>query len=144
MFGLTFIKFYAPVRYIPSNARAPLLPTLKTPFEVHGASNVFLETVKRGDDDKYRLQDSEEMVILRLYEAYGGHGQATLKVASHISVREAYVTNLLEDEGDQLNILRADDTEHTAAVLKLDFRGFEVKTVKLVIGTKESYSAPQG
>jgi alpha-mannosidase len=132
------------VRYIPSNARAPLLPTLKTPFEVHGASNVFLETVKRGDDDKYRLQDSEETVILRLYEAYGGHGQATLKVASHISVREAYVTNLLEDEGDQLNILRADDTEHTAAVLKLDFRGFEVKTVKLVIGTKRSYSAPQG
>jgi alpha-mannosidase len=94
-----------------------MLPTLKTPFEVHGASNVFLETVKRGDDDKYRLQDSEETVILRLYEAYGGHGQATLKVASHISVREAYVTNLLEDEGDQLNILRADDTEHKDFIL---------------------------
>jgi alpha-mannosidase len=112
-----------------------LLSTLKSPFEVHGAPNVFLETIKRGDDDTFELHNSETTVILRLYEAYGGHAQATLKVASQVSVRKAFVTNLLEDEGDQLNILRADDTEQTAAIIKLDFRGFEVKTVKFIIGT---------
>lgn len=98
---------------------------------------MFLETVKRGDDDSHGLKDSQT-VVLRLYEAYGGHGQAKLKIASHVPVHKAFVTNLLEDELDELNIMRADDTEETAAVLKLDFRGFEVKTVKLIIGTKES------
>jgi len=125
------------VRYIPIRFGQALLSTLKSPFEVYGASNVFLETVKRGDDDVCELLNSEATVILRLYEAYGGHAQAVLKIASHVSVRKAFETNLLEDEGDELNISRGDDTEHTAAILKLDFRGFEVKTVKLVIGTKE-------
>lgn len=105
---------------------------------------MFLETVKRGDDDALGLKDSETTIILRLYEAYGGHAQAKLKVANHVSVQKAFVTNLLEDNGDELNILRADDSDETAAVLKLDFRGFEVKTVKLVIGAKaSSRPAPQ-
>jgi len=120
-----------------------LLATLKPPFEVHDAPNVFLETVKRGDGDSLTHHKSETTIILRLYEAYGGHAQATLKVTSHIPVHKAFVTNLLEDHGDQLNILRVDDTKHTAAMLKLDFRGFEVKTVKLVIGTKGSAPTPQ-
>jgi len=133
---------YAPVRHISSGTTESLLSTFKSPFEVQGASNVFLETVKRGDDDKYGSQNSKTTIILRLYEAYGGHAQAALKVANRISVRKAFVTNLLEDELEELNIFRADDTEH--AMLKLDFRGFEVKTVKLVIGSKGSSNpAPQ-
>ena len=36
-----------------------------------------LETVKRGEDDK----DGEaKTIILRLYELYGGHARATLKM----------------------------------------------------------------
>lgn len=36
-----------------------------------------LETVKRGEDDK----DGEaKTIILRLYEHYGGHARATLKM----------------------------------------------------------------
>jgi alpha-mannosidase len=111
---------------------------LRSPFEIRGASNVFLETVKRGDNDNFGLQESETTVILRLYEAYGGHARATLKIASHVAVRKAFVTNLLEDNVDELNILQADDAEHAAASLKLDFRGFEVKTLKLVIGSAGS------
>lgn len=132
------LNAFSLVRFATDGIAESLLSTLKTPFGIEGARNVFLETVKRGDDDKHDLQVSETTVVLRIYEAYGGHALAKLKIASHISVRKAFVTNLLEDELDELNILRADDTEHTGAVLKLDFRGFEVKTVKLVIGNKES------
>ena len=115
-----------------------LLSSFESSFKVLGASNVFLETIKRGDGDKCESYDSETTVILRLYEAYGGHARVALKIGSQLSVQKAFVTNLLEDELDELNILRADDTEHTAAILTLEFRGFEVKTVKLVIGSKES------
>jgi alpha-mannosidase len=128
------------VRHV-SGGTGELLSNFKSPFKVLGASNVFLETIKRGDGDKH---DSETTVILRLYEAYGGHARVALNIGSQLSVQKAFVTNLLEDELDELNILRADDTEHTAAILMLEFRGFEVKTVKLVIGSKESaHSAPR-
>ncbi|KII92975.1 glycoside hydrolase family 38 protein [Plicaturopsis crispa FD-325 SS-3] len=123
------------VRYLPGNDIEATLASLKTPFIIEGAPNVFLETIKRGEDDFEAKGISTTTVVLRLYEAFGGHGQAKLKIASHIPVSKAFVTNLLEDEGDELNIMRVDDTEQTAAELKLDFRGFEVKTVKLVIGS---------
>lgn len=113
-----------------------MISTTKKPFTVEGARNVFLETVKRGDDDN----DSETSVVLRLYEAFGGHAVAKLNISSQLSIKTAFVTNLLEDELEEINILRADDTEQTDAVLSLDFRGFEVKTVKLVIGKQKEFS----
>jgi alpha-mannosidase len=83
-------------------------------------------------------------VILRLYEAFGGHGKVQLNVARHIPVAKAFITNLLEDHEQELSVTRADssassgsdpDTPNTMACsMTLSFRGFEVKTVKLVIG----------
>ena len=70
-------------------------------------------------------------VILRLYPAYSGYGHANLQVASYVSIRKAFVTKLLEDSGNELNIMRADDSEESGFFLRFDFRGFEVKTVKL-------------
>ena len=106
---------------------------------IEEASNVFLETIKRGEDDVLGLQESKPTVILRLYEAYGGHGRANLKVASHVPIRKAFVTNLLEDDGgNELNIMRTNDSEESDSILRLDFRGFEVKTVKLVLATEEA------
>lgn len=121
------------VRYASGIAAESMISPAKKPFSVEGARNVFLETVKRGENDT----SSETSVVLRLYEAYGGHALAKLNISSHLSIKKAFVTNLLEDELEELNILRADDTEQTDAVLKLDFRGFEVKTVKLVIGKQK-------
>lgn len=48
-------------------------------FAVENAPNVILETVKRSDDDEFK-KGSEQHVILRLYEAYGGHAQAKLRM----------------------------------------------------------------
>jgi alpha-mannosidase len=111
-----------------------MLSTLRSPFVVEGARNVFLETVKRGDDD-FESKSEATTIILRLYEAFGGHAQARLRISHYLPVVKAYTTNLLEDDGedDELNITRVDDTQTTTAMLKLDFRAFEVKTVKLVL-----------
>ncbi|KAF7980211.1 hypothetical protein HWV62_39313 [Athelia sp. TMB] len=128
---------FSAVRYSSGVVAKSMVSTIKKPFTVEGARNVILETVKRGDGDGYKSKDSETSIVLRLYEAYGGHALAKLNIASHLAVKKAFVTNLLEDELEELNILRADDTEETDAVLKLDFRGFEVKTIKLVIGKHE-------
>ena len=60
-----------------------------------------------------------------------------MKVASHTPIRKAFVNNLLEDnDGDKLNIMRADDSGGEDTSLRLDFKGFEVKMVKLVVATE--------
>jgi alpha-mannosidase len=110
---------------------------------VKGARNVFLETVKRGEDDSFKeavnLNDKSATttVILRLYEAYGGHAQARLLISRHLPVLKAFTTNLLEDEDEELYVLRSSDlSDDCGSALSLSFRGFEVKTVKLVLGTQ--------
>ena len=108
----------------------------RSPFIIEGASNIFLETIKRGEYDKFTSKSSTSTVILRLYEAFGGHAQAYLKIRHHIRASKAYITNFLEDEADELNIMRVEGEEF-GTVLKLDFRGFEVKTVKLVLCDSE-------
>jgi alpha-mannosidase len=150
----------------------------KPVFTSEGARNVFLETVKRGEDDNFswhptaldpetgsdKSSDSgatfattnttgtgsadlepNMTVILRLYEAYGGHAHARLKIAGHLAtyVSAAYVTNMLEDNEAVLKLLRAGDEgavmsgiggeDASSALIDLNFRGFEVKTIKLVV-----------
>jgi alpha-mannosidase len=111
---------------------------------VEGARNVFLDTVKRGEDDSFEkavnLDDKSATttVILRLYEAYGGHAHARLLISRHLPVVKAFTTNLLEDEDEELYVLRSSSDYSSdgdsGCALSLSFRGFEVKTVKLVLG----------
>ncbi|KAI0632608.1 glycosyl hydrolases family 38 N-terminal domain-containing protein [Trametes polyzona] len=127
------ILFNSPlhVRLLESTADAPLLE-IKPGFSIEGAPNVFLETVKRGLDDDFSKHDAASpTIVLRLYEAYGGHAQVKFKIASHIPVVKAIVTNLLEDEVEELNLLQTADS---SLAVKLKFHGFEVKTVKLTLG----------
>ena len=107
----------------------PLLKT-KPAFLIEGAPNVFLETVKRGLDDDFKLAEAST-IVLRLFEAYGGHGAVKLKLAQHLSVVKVLETNLLEDEIEEHTVYQAEDQ---SAVVKLNFHGFEVKTIKLVLG----------
>ncbi|EGN94808.1 glycoside hydrolase family 38 protein [Serpula lacrymans var. lacrymans S7.3] len=121
------------VRLVPSVQQADKVSVVKQPFHLDGGSNIFLETIKRGEDD-FAPNGSNTTIILRLYEAFGGHGQVKLKIASHVPILKAYVTNLLEDDKAELRLFETADRDRPRQ-LKLDFRGFEVKTVKLVLGS---------
>ncbi|KAF9497318.1 hypothetical protein BDN71DRAFT_1445060 [Pleurotus eryngii] len=116
----------------------------KSPFIVEGARNVVLETIKRGEDDTYSATKGKEAVrtvILRLYEAFGGHANAQLRIASHIPVAKAYLTNFLEDEQSGLHLHSTDHASQSDTFVKLDFSGFEIKTVKLVFDTSKDANA---
>ncbi|KAI0061336.1 glycoside hydrolase family 38 protein [Artomyces pyxidatus] len=113
------------------------LPALTAPTSfVHlsGGKNVILETVKRGDLDSDA--DGRRTVVLRLYEAYGGHANVRLHVDGGLHVVEAYTTNLLEDDigSEAQELVHADNLSSVS----LTFRGFEVKTVKLVLSKEKA------
>lgn len=93
---------------------------------------MILETIKRGEDDNFKGSGSPS-VVLRLYEAFGGHARVKLNISSDFHVTNASVTNLLEESLETLSVKT--DNEDLQSVL-LDFRGFEVKTVKLTLGSK--------
>ncbi|KAF8307864.1 glycoside hydrolase family 38 protein [Clavulina sp. PMI_390] len=107
-------------------------------FAIEGAKNVILETVKRSDDEEFgqnTIKKGEKCVILRLYEAYGGHARAKLRISSRLRVTKATLTNLLEDEKEVLQ-LQASPSATSANIdtmVDLSFRGFQVQTVKLCL-----------
>ncbi|KAJ3842876.1 glycosyl hydrolases family 38 N-terminal domain-containing protein [Lentinula raphanica] len=127
------------VRYLCGDKDALAASSANHPsFAIHGAPNVFLETIKRGEYDEFETpsesdSDSPTTIIARLYEAFGGHAQATIVIGDHFSGRVAKVvtTNLLEDEEEEVQIM---DDEKFGTSVKLNFRGFEVKTLKITLG----------
>ncbi|KZV60805.1 glycoside hydrolase family 38 protein [Peniophora sp. CONT] len=124
------------MRFVPdaNDVEEPLRMTHRKPIEVKGARNVVLETIKRGDLDE---QKGVRTVVLRLYESFGGHARADLVVRG-LDVKSAHLTNLLEDldeSAESVELLRSGSGE---TGLRLAFRGFEVKTVVLVLGDGES------
>jgi alpha-mannosidase len=48
-------------------------------FTLEGASNVMLETVKRGEDDDFG-KGGKETIIIRMFEQLGGHAKAKLRM----------------------------------------------------------------
>lgn len=106
----------------------------KSPFRLEGAHNIILETIKRAEDDidlPKKKERTGSTVILRLYEAYGGHATTRLRIASHLEVKKAWIANLLEDDITRLTLEKeAEDT-----IIPLSLRGFELLTVKLVISS---------
>ena len=100
---------------------------------------MFLETIKRGDLD-VDGKGGHRTIVLRLYEAYGGHTTVGLEI-NVPGVVAAYETNLLEDDaGAEALALERTTGEREGQrpsgetlSIRLAFRGFEVKTVKLVL-----------
>lgn len=65
------------------------------PFEIKGDRNIILDTVKRGEDDHFGSKSrKEQTVILRFYEAFGGHGQIEVGVGAGLSVQSASVCDV--------------------------------------------------
>ncbi|EKM52905.1 glycoside hydrolase family 38 protein, partial [Phanerochaete carnosa HHB-10118-sp] len=130
------------VRYVPGDAMAYPLAQAQQPFRLEKVRNVFLETIKRGEYDDYAAKIDDDnanvSVLLRLYEAYGGHARFKLRIGGNIA--RATVTNLLEDEMEELRIMKegsgADPGDGMTIVL--DFHAFEVKTLKFVYEQKAS------
>ncbi|CAG8440747.1 13597_t:CDS:10, partial [Ambispora gerdemannii] len=90
----------------------------KSHFKIEGAENVILDTIKRAED-------SDE-IVLRLFEAYGGHAKARLR--STLPIHCICETNILED---MVSNIKYDDED--GAILK--FRPFQFITLKVMLRT---------
>jgi alpha-mannosidase len=96
---------------------------------IEGDSNIMLDVVKRGEDDKDvstgGLPTKEGRgVVVRVYDALGGKGKAKIHVRGKKVVR-AWKTNLLEDEEEELKV--------EGSKVAIELRGFEVATYRLVL-----------
>ena len=122
------------MRFVPETSLASSALGHRPPFQIHGAPNVILETVKRGDDDNFSesLGTSPKTIILRVYEAFGGHANVRLRVSDLFPIAKVYETNLLEEELEEFEV-DVEGANEVGFAIKLDFHGFEVKTVKLVL-----------
>ncbi|KAJ1643845.1 Glycoside hydrolase, 38 vacuolar alpha mannosidase [Coemansia asiatica] len=94
-------------------------------FSLTGAPNVVLDTVKVAEDDK-------SSYIVRLYEAYGGHGRALL--TSRLKARHVQKVNILEEPiANDLDYKDDDSTvkwlQHSRTV-EVNVKPFEVVTLK--------------
>jgi alpha-mannosidase len=110
---------YLPISHQPNFSRSPL-------FQLRGDSNVFLETIKRSED-------FDENLIVRLYEAYGGH--ARVRLMSPLPVSSIKEVSILEEEitADEMGATYSDDDLEWEAqgFVQLEFKPFEIKTLRL-------------
>lgn len=116
----------------PSPAKAA---GLLSSIRLHGAPNLVLDCVKRGEDDPdvvYKDNETsgnlpvskDRSVIVRVFDALGGKSFAELKWGQ-IPVRRAFKCNLLEDDLEEFKI--KDDG------MDIELRAFEVVTYRLVL-----------
>ena len=117
------------------DGRAVSATVAHAPFVLFGRDHsVIPETIKRGDLD---APNGPRTIVLRLYEAYGGHACVCLQI-NVPGVTAAYATNLLEDDAGAEALVLEQTTgewgeEPGKQVVRLAFRGFEAKTIKFVL-----------
>ncbi|KAF7725437.1 Glycoside hydrolase, 38 vacuolar alpha mannosidase [Apophysomyces ossiformis] len=114
------LEFNTPLctRYIKNDAlRSCRIPSL---FSLDPPDRVILDTVKLAEDD----DGQGKIVILRLFEAYGG--QTTVKFSSFLNIKRLVLSNVLEDDvEEEFNIQNG----HTMLTLK----PFQILTLKLYL-----------
>jgi alpha-mannosidase len=105
-------------------------------FKIHGADNLVLDTIKRGEDDEdvstgeMGMKKGGHSVILRIYDALGGKSRGVLTWGD-LKVTKVVKCNALEDEEGDLAV---ESMEGGGKGAKLEVRAFEIVTVKVVLG----------
>lgn len=135
------------VRFAPALSDCLSTPhSAASPFKITTAPNVQLETIKRAEDDDHSAKGNKATLIVRLFEQLGGHAKPVLKI-SGLKVIKAELANILEDSIEDLKVTTSSNSAaegKTESEIKLSFRGFEVKTVKLTVETSDSKKVRRG
>ncbi len=112
-----------PLRARPVEVRAGKLPAQTSFLEVE-SSNIIIEAVKVAETAlaEDAAEKETKAIIVRLYESE--HSAAETRLRIGFPVKAAYETNLMEQDPEPLEI--------QDNAVRLTFRPFEIKTVKLV------------
>ena len=103
-----------PLRSITAEGKSGVLPTEFSLVNVN-KSNVIIETVKKAEDS--------DSVIVRMYETW--NRRTSCEVSFGIDIKDAFECNLMEEKDEKLSL--------SGGKLKLTFKPFEIKTLKLYI-----------
>jgi alpha-mannosidase len=127
-------EFNNPLRIVGRNATAD--PSLLHSFQLHGAPNLVLDTIKRGEDDEDVSRGElpvkkGQSVIVRIYDALGGKSRAVL-TWGNFHVKKVVKVNALEDEIEGEEAMTMTEVEGRKGA-KISVRAFEVATFKLVL-----------
>ncbi|KAJ3211981.1 Alpha-mannosidase 2C1 [Entophlyctis luteolus] len=96
-------------------------------FFAVNSRNLVLDTIKQAEDPR-GAEDGLLDVVLRLYETYGGRGEATINSA--FIIRKANFCNILEDLGADVN-LAADGRS-----LKVSFTPFKLVSIRCLVESR--------
>ncbi|KAF9572872.1 Glycoside hydrolase, 38 vacuolar alpha mannosidase [Mortierella alpina] len=116
-------QFNVPMIVRPVSQGALAAHTPVSLFEIEGAKNVILDTVKRAEDS--------DDIIVRLHEAFGG--RAMFKLKSVLDIQSIRRCNILEDDGAVVEFNKELRTSNW-----LVMRAFEILTLKLKVNSSES------
>ena len=134
-------EFNNPLKIVGDRNVSPrAAPSILNSFHIHGAPNLVLDTIKRGEDDEDVSRGEMAVkkghsVILRVYDSLGGKSKGVLTWGD-LSVSRVVKCNALEDEekGGKLEIAEVGEgREGGGKGVKLDIRAFEIATFKLVL-----------
>ncbi|KAK3208721.1 hypothetical protein GRF29_77g1744205 [Pseudopithomyces chartarum] len=130
-------EFNNPLRVVSRKASAASGTPILQAFQIHGAPNLVLDAIKRGEDDEDVSRGElpvkkGQSVILRVYDALGGKSKAVLTWGD-LNVKRAVKVNALEDEieGKEGEVVITEVEGKKGA--KIEVRAFEVATYKLVL-----------
>ncbi|ORY26759.1 glycoside hydrolase family 38 protein [Naematelia encephala] len=102
------------------------------PIYLEGGRNVTLETIKRGEGDWTGDREGykptgQRTVVCRLFEHLGGRGDVQLHFRDP-TLTKVELVNILEDQIDELALI---DSDIGSKMVRLVFKAFEVKTIRL-------------
>lgn len=119
-------NFNTPMK-VYSHPAPSTVSSLLSSIKLEGSPALILDCVKRGEDDEdvsrgELPQRKGRSIILRIYESLGGKARGTIRTS--LDVKRVWVTNLLEDDGEELVVSK--DGE-----VGIELRAFEVATFRL-------------
>ncbi|KAF1939242.1 hypothetical protein EJ02DRAFT_382116 [Clathrospora elynae] len=133
-------EFNNPLKIVGHKAGTPGTegPSLLNSFHIHGADNLVIDTIKRGEDDEDVSRGELPVkkghsVILRVYDALGGKSKGVL-TWGELDVKKVVKINALEDEIEEVGVVDVEgEGQGGGKGAKIEVRAFEVASYKLVL-----------
>lgn len=120
-------NFNTPMKVYSHPASSSTASSLLSSIKLEGSPALILDCIKRGEDDEdvsrgELPQRKGRSIIVRIYESLGGKARGRIRTS--LDVKRVWVTNLLEDDGEELVLSK--DGE-----VGIELRPFEVATFRL-------------
>ena len=101
---------------------------------MEGSEALVLDTIKRGEDDEDVSRGELPVrkgrsIVIRIYESLGGRARGFVRLGDVLRVKNAYHTNVLEDDEGEVELSK--DRSEAVVGFVIELKPFQVKTFRL-------------